>query len=168
MKWQTKRQYYDSYFRVSYNVRDINFPMEIDTLLCKNEALRLKNRVMYHDHLLAIGAANVDVEMQQFDLVSQHLLLLDPRSMQRMVDEFKINILQSDIWIDDEDCIFKLADVPEDQVLFELDKTLTAIVQVNVLPQELIGYRQVWIDFSQCQQILSVPDLDRYRSRLAS
>ncbi|MFD2966088.1 hypothetical protein [Sphingobacterium bambusae] len=168
MKWQTKRQYYDSYYRVSYNLRDLDFPMEIDTLLCKNEALRLRNRQMYFDHLVAIGHANLREEMLQFDMVSQNLLLLDPLAMQQLVKACHVSVLQSDIWIDDEDCIFKLTHVAEDQVLFALDKTLTAIVQVNVLPQELIGYRAVWVDISEFQHSLSTADLDRYRSRLAS
>lgn len=168
MKWQTKRQYYDSYYRVSYNVRDFDFPLGIDTLLCKNEALRLKNREMYSDHLIGRGDIDIDAELYQFDRVSENLLLLDPRSMQQLVEACKVNVLQSDIWIDDEDCIFKLTHVAEDQVLFALDKTLTAIVEVNVLPQELIGYRSIWIDVSEFQASLSAADLDRYRSRLAS
>lgn len=168
MKWQTKRQYYDSYYRVSYNLRDLNFPSEIDTLLCKNEALRLRDRQMYEDHLVAVGRADVQEEMLEFDLVSQNLLLLDPMSMQQLVEACHVNVLQSDIWIDDEDCIFKMTHVAEDQVLFALDKTLTAIVQVNVLPQELIGYRAVWVDISEFRHILSAAELDRYRSRLAS
>ncbi|GEM_PF-1233511 len=168
MKWQTKRQYYDSYYRVSYNVRDFDFPSGIDTLLCKNEALRFRNREMYSDHLMARGDINIDAEMNQFDKVLQNLLLLDPRSMQQLVEECNVNVLQSDIWIDDEDCIFKLTHVAEDQVLFALDKTLTAIVEVNVLPQELIGYRSVWIDVSEFESSLSAADLSRYRNRLAS
>ncbi|TDS17637.1 hypothetical protein [Sphingobacterium paludis] len=168
MKWQTKLQYYNSYFRATYHLGDFDLPFGIDKMLCKNEALRSKNRTLFLDFLREYGAAEVEAEMRSFDHTAENLLVLDQASVQHFLSDSHVHMLQSDIWIDDEDCIFKVVDVAEKDVLFELDKTLTAIVGVNVLPQEIVGHSCVWIDVSDFSQHVNRSNLEKYRTRIAS
>lgn len=168
MKWQTKLQYYNSYFRATYDLGDFDLPFGIDKLLCKNEALRSKNRTLFHDFLLEHDAAHLEQEMRSFDHSASNLIMLDQPSVQYFLEESGVNMLRSDIWIDDEDCIFEVVDVAEKDVLFELDKTLTAIVGVNVLPQEIVGHNCLWIDVSEFSHNLTATNLEKYGTRIAS
>lgn len=169
MKWQTKLQQYNAYFRASHNLGDFDLPFGVDRLLCRNEALRTKDRTLYHDFLTATGHAQLDSEMAAFDARCAEVLLLDQYSVQCMLARHKIGMLQSDIWIDDEDCIFTLMEVPEKEVVYQLDQTLTAVVEVNVLPQEIAGHRFVWLDLSAFPALLrEAAHLQDYMARVAS
>lgn len=168
MKWQTKLRYYQHYLKTYSHVSDLDRPFEIEKILCRNEALRTNNRQLYQSLLIEQKIETWGEEMDLFDQTAESLVLLEQQHLQQLMTVCQVNMLQSDIWIDDEDCIFKLINVPEQDVLTSLDRTLTAIVGVNLLPQEIVGNAYAWLDISTFDTELARQLVTRYTAKLAS
>lgn len=168
MKWQTKLHYYQQLVNGYYRADDLDLPVGLERALCRNEAWRTGNRQLYHNFLLQCGSENVREELESFDQTAANLILMEQRHIQYIMRNCRINMLQADIWMDDEDCIFKLLDVAEQDVLVHLDQTLRSVIAVNLLPQEIAGYPCAWVDISAFSARIDANVLSQYAARLAS
>ncbi|MFD1772200.1 hypothetical protein [Sphingobacterium suaedae] len=159
MKWDYKLNLYRNYFESTYGLVNLQFSENIDKLLVRNESLRAGRRELYLSFLRDHYPQDIGLEIAQYDRIVSSLFLVDRHRAQQIFDRLQIRLLQSDIWIEDEDTIFRALKMDERDVLHQLDRTLTEWVTVNVLPQETLGYPYIWLDLSQFSEELIASDV---------
>lgn len=148
MELQKRIEEYNKRYLFLDHPRNFDFNFSPERLIYRNEALRLVDRKLYEEYLLANYPESVDKEMREFDNVAKNLLMLNNFEAMRYFENNDIDLLQSDIFIYDDDSIVTPVPLNAEQPIYEVEHA-----------EELVGnYAQskfvvdkrnfVWIDTS--------------------
>ena len=109
-----------------------------EQIVYRNEALRTNNRSLYEEYIHSLKDLDHEKELNEFDSIAPRVIKLDRASFLAWATDKAIQLVESDIYIFDEDAILKgmrIEDV-EDQN-FDAESTWNELVHNIHIPEEL-------------------------------
>ncbi|TCV10166.1 hypothetical protein EDC17_103611 [Sphingobacterium alimentarium] len=109
-----------------------------EQIVYRNEALRTNNRGLYEEYINTLQDLDHEKELAEFDSIAPRIMKLDRASFLAWANDKAIQLVESDIYIFDEDAILKgirLEDVEDEK--FDVESTWNELVHNIHIPEEL-------------------------------
>lgn len=144
---QQKCRLYDLRYHFTANPEIYDFSFDPQRLLMRNHALRTGDHDIYFKYLAMYYQEHVTYERRDIEELTETLMCLDANQAEKWFKKHHVTVMESDIWICDEDAILKVLAVKEhDHHWGILDDTEEMIYNL-INPQELVLLRDIfWID----------------------
>lgn len=113
-----------------------------EQIVYRNEALRTKNKALYEDYMNKQIDVDREKELKHYESISSRVLKLDRASFLAWATDKGIQLVESDIYIFDEDAILKgirLEDVDDEN--FDVESSWNELVHNIHIPEELAKER---------------------------
>ena len=113
-----------------------------EQIVYRNEALRTKNKELYEDYLNKQNDVDREKELKHYESISSRVLKLDRASFLAWATDTGIQLVESDIFIFDEDAILKgirVEDVDDED--FDVESSWNELVHNIHIPEELAKER---------------------------
>lgn len=110
---------YNTHFYFLENPEDFNFNLSPVRMIYRNEALRTGNRDLYAGYLSEYYPNEMAAELQDFDKKIGTLVKMDETQVKEYMDENGYNLLQGDLHMSEQDCIFFGVRVDKDNIDLE-------------------------------------------------
>jgi len=110
---------YNTHFYFLENPEDFNFNLSPVRMIYRNEALRTGNRDLYAGYLSEYYPNEMAAELQDFDEKIGTLVKMDENQVKEYMDENSYNLLQGDLHMSEQDCIFFGVSVDKDNIDLE-------------------------------------------------
>ncbi|NQD72640.1 hypothetical protein HP439_18090 [Sphingobacterium shayense] len=136
----------DKQFGFKKNPEDFNFELNPERIAYKNEALRTANRDLYSAYLADRYPNELAHEMTSFDELSSKLKHITKDDAKQLFLDKKINLLKSDFSYRDQDAIFQMKSVNDEDLNWHLEGHETDLLNVSSTPQEALeGKSNIWL-----------------------
>lgn len=144
---QEKIQQYDKHYQFSSNPQQYNFSFDPQRILIRNHALHCGDHILYLRYLALHYPRHVIDEMCDLEDVTRSLLCLDTKQAQEWFMTNNIAVMQSDIWICDEDAILKIVATQEDDHIWSFTDDNEELMNNLMVPKGILSLRDIfWID----------------------
>jgi len=121
-----------------------------EQIVYRNEALRTNNRGLYEEYINTLQDLDHEKELAEFDSIAPRIIKLDRASFLAWANDKAIQLVESDIYIFDEDAILKgirLEDVEDEK--FDVESTWNELVHNIHIPEELAKDRAYFWVFDE-------------------
>lgn len=121
-----------------------------EQIVYRNEALRTNNRGLYEEYINTLQDLDHEKELAEFDSIAPRIMKLDRASFLAWANDKAIQLVESDIYIFDEDAILKgmrLEDVEDEK--FDVESTWNELVHNIHIPEELAKDRAYFWVFDE-------------------
>lgn len=133
-------------FGFKENPEDFNFELNPERIAYRNEALRTGNRDLYSSYLADHYPNQLAHEMTSFDERANKLIQINKDDAKQLFLDKKINLLTSDFSYRDQDAIFQMKSVNDEDLNWHLEGHETDVLNVNSTPQEALeGKSSIWL-----------------------
>lgn len=124
-----------------------NYNIDPEQILYRNEALRTGNRDMYVEFLNKSLHVNIHEELKIFDSLAPRVMRLDRSSYLAWITEKGISLVESDIYIFDEDAILRGVRGQEDKIKeFKIEESWNELFHNMHIPEVLAKERSYfWV-----------------------
>ncbi|MGO1868648.1 MAG: hypothetical protein ACTIJ2_12075 [Sphingobacteriaceae bacterium] len=141
-------------FGFKENPEDFNFSISPERVVYRNEALRTGNRDLYAGYLADRYPEEMTREMEQYDITAGRLVKLGKEEAIEYFDDNKINLLRSDLHFEDDDAIFSMIIVPQEDISYFLEGHLTDMINGYLTPEESFskGKSAIFLDKSKVEK----------------
>src|SRR5690606_10104556 len=121
-----------------------------EQIVYRNEALRTNNRGLYEEYINTLQDLDHEKVLDEFDSIAPRIMKLDRASFLAWANDKAIQLVESDIYIFDEDAILKgirLEDVEDEK--FDVESTWNELVHNIHIPEELAKDRAYFWVFDE-------------------
>lgn len=144
---QQKCKLYDLRYHFTTNPEIYDFSFDPQRVLIRNHALRTGDHDIYFNYLQMYYQEHVSYEMKDMEVLTESLMCLDAKQAQQWFERRQVTVVESDIWICDQDAILKVLDVKEHHHRWEcLDHADEMIYNVISVQEVLLLRDLFWID----------------------
>lgn len=118
-----------------------------EQIIYRNEALRTNNKNFYEEYIAKQEDIDKERELKNFESILPRILRLDRASFLAWATDKGIQLVESDIYIFDEDAILKGMRLEEvDNQTFDVESTWNELVHNLHIPEELAKERShFWV-----------------------
>lgn len=147
VKLQQKCKLYDLRYHFSKNPEIYDFSFDPQRILIRNHAIRTGDDTIYREFLHLYYPDSVFHEMNDLEELTHSLLCFDATQAYKWFMAHHVTVMESDIWICDEDAILRVFAIREHERSWNLKDDTDDLMHNLMLPQELVLLRDVfWID----------------------
>lgn len=137
-KLEKRLETYKEKYGDKKRITKFNYNQSAEQIIYRNEALRSSNRKLYADYVNNHPKFDSEKELKVFDSLTQRIIKLDRASFIAWVMEKGIVLVESDIYIFDEDSILKGIRVEDvEGEMYKIEATWDELFHNLHLPEEL-------------------------------
>jgi hypothetical protein len=138
---------YNHYYQFIANPEVYDFSFDPQRLIIRNYALHTGDHSRYLEYLQVHYPAYITAGMHDLEELTRTLICLDRTQAQNWFMRHQIAVMESDIWICDEDAILKVLAVRGDNHLWHIADDTDELIYNLVAPQDILPLRDLfWID----------------------
>lgn len=136
----------DRQFGFIANPEDFDFNLSPGRIAYRNEALRTKNRDLYTAYLADHFPNEMAAELKRFDEILPKLRRVTKGEAEDIFRERGINLLQADFSAKDEDSIFKMLKVADEDLNWHLEGSDTDLLNNKARPSTVLNnLEHLWL-----------------------
>ncbi|MBB2949896.1 hypothetical protein [Sphingobacterium sp. JUb56] len=138
---------YNQYYQFVANPEVYDFSFDPQRLIIRNYALHTGDHSMYLDYLQLHYPEHVAVGMKDLESLTRSLICLDSTQAHNWFMMHNVAVIESDIWVCDEDAILKVLAVQGDDYRWNISGDTEQLIYNRIAPQDLLPMHDLfWID----------------------
>lgn len=146
-KLQHNCKLYDLRYHFSTNPEIYDFSFDPQRLLIRNHAIRTCDYARYLEYLRVYYPYHIAEEMKDLHALTTALVCMDADQAYKWFQKHEVTVVESDIWICDEDAILKVLAVKKHDKDWNLHNDVEEMIHNLMTPEELLDLRELfWID----------------------
>ncbi|WKK60184.1 MULTISPECIES: hypothetical protein [unclassified Sphingobacterium] len=146
MTLQARLENLDRKFGFINNPEDFDFNLSPERIAYRNEALRTKDRDLYTAYLADHFPNEMAAELKRFDELLPKIRRVSKDEAEDIFRAKGINLLQADFSAKDEDSIFKMLSVAEEDLNWHLEGSDTDVLNSKARPISVLNnLDQLWL-----------------------
>lgn len=146
MTLQARLENLDRKFGFINNPEDFDFNLSPERIAYRNEALRTKDRDLYTAYLADHFPNEMAAELKRFDELLPKIRRVSKDEAEDIFRAKGINLLQADFSAKDEDSIFKMLCVAEEDLNWHLEGSDTDVLNSKARPISVLNnLDQLWL-----------------------
>lgn len=147
LRLEHKCKLYDLRYNFIANPEIYDFSIDPQRILIRNHALRTGDHNIYFEYLYLNYPQQVAEEKKDLENLTHSLICLEANQAQHWFKTHNVTMVESDIWICDEDAILKILAINEHNKNWNFSEDREEMIYNLMSPKELMQLREIfWID----------------------
>jgi len=143
---ETRIKLYDLHYGFLENPKAFDFDLDPHRLIVRNYALRNHDKETYEKYLAAFYPDRAVEELEQFSVDQKALKQYDFEEAKTWLRKHKVRILKSDINYTDQDAIFSIEHVGDDEDIAQYLTDDDGFVLNNIEPEDVLKtHVKIWL-----------------------
>ncbi|WP_400263274.1 hypothetical protein ACFX5U_09550 [Sphingobacterium sp. SG20118] len=146
-KLQQRLFVYNEHYQFAKDLDRFDYAYDPQRVLLRNHALHSGDQSLYLKYLSVQYPEHLIAGIQNLEYLTQRLICLDRAQARKWMTAKRVEVLESDISIFDQDAILKIVDPYEQVPSISTDKPTDSLIYNQMAAEDILALRDIfWID----------------------